>query len=291
MSASPTCLWKAGRRRAPSASDRIHLRPRPETAVFGSFCPGVLPWSTLEHSDARTWTGERLVSFTCPLGEVTTRLPTVARQPFRVPERTGDDVTDEEFARALSAAAMHDQPEGGRTFSGAAGAYQDNPYLDTIVRLPSCGIGSRHTARYCLETLSARAVCRGTHRSSGCRSRRARTWRTGNTICDERLAYGPWEPRTLSIHLPPKFRLHIGDAELDLTIECFNSVERSWALRVAMGWIRGICGNGLFFGNVTASIRRSHAAGLSVEDIPAVIGRGFSRSRRPRSRAGRRVPE
>ena len=31
----------------------------------------------------------------------------------------------------------------------------------------------------------------------------------------------------LSIHLPPKFRLRIGDAELDLTVECFNSVERA----------------------------------------------------------------
>ena len=42
-----------------------------------------------------------------------------------------------------------------------------------------------------------------------------------------------------------------------------------------MGWIRFACGNGLFVGRATASMRRPHVQSLRVEDIPGLIARGF----------------
>jgi hypothetical protein len=233
----------------------------------------MIPRAPHEQLGARTWTGERLVSFTCRVGDVTARLPTVVRQPFRVPERRGDDVTDEELARAL-AAELEGKRTGGALSQGAPAPCPENPYFDTIVRLPSghidgdipLGIVSKRYRLVQYAELIERV-------GAGLAALDLGDWQSFET----HVWHTDLGSRAhLSIHLPPRFRLRIGDADLDLTVECFNSVERSWALRVGMGWIRGICGNGLFIGNVTASIRRSHAAGLSVEDIPAVIGRGLT---------------
>jgi hypothetical protein len=79
-----------------------------------------------------------------------------------------------------------------------------------------------------------------------------------------------------TVHLPETFRAPVGDDSLDLTIECLNSVDRSWAFRVGMGWIRLACGNGLFVGRVMAMMRRPHVETLHVEQIPSLVARGFA---------------
>ncbi len=78
-----------------------------------------------------------------------------------------------------------------------------------------------------------------------------------------------------TVHLPEKFRAPIDDDGLDLTIECLNSVDGSRSLRVGMGWIRLVCGNGLFVGRVTASMRRPHIESLHVGRVPALVAAGF----------------
>ena len=80
-----------------------------------------------------------------------------------------------------------------------------------------------------------------------------------------------------TIHLPETYGAAIKDDDiLDLTIECLNSVDRSWAFRVVMGWMRVACGNGLFVGRATASMRRPHVGSLRVEDVPGLIDMGFA---------------
>jgi hypothetical protein len=78
-----------------------------------------------------------------------------------------------------------------------------------------------------------------------------------------------------TVHLPQTFRVLVGRDMLDLTIECLNSVDRSRAFRVGMGWIRQVCGNGLFVGRVTASMRRPHVETLRLKDVPGLVTKGF----------------
>jgi hypothetical protein len=78
-----------------------------------------------------------------------------------------------------------------------------------------------------------------------------------------------------TVHLPEAFRAPIEEDQLDLTIECLNSVDRSWAFRVGMGWIRLVCGNGLFVGRVTATLRHPHIETLHVDRVPALVANGF----------------
>jgi len=63
--------------------------------------------------------------------------------------------------------------------------------------------------------------------------------------------------------------------ELALTIECFNSVDRSWAFRVCMGWFRVACSNGLFVGRDTAWLRRPHVDSLDLDAVPQLVTEGF----------------
>ena len=191
----------------------------------------MIPRAPHEQPVARTWTGERLVSFTCRLGDVTARLPTVARQPFRVPERRGLDVTDEEIARAITA-ELEDERTGNASSQGAPASCSDNPYLDTIVRLPMeaffdvdipLGIVSK---RYGLVQYAELEIERV---GAGLAALKLGNWQSFET----NVWHTDLGSRAhFSIHLLRQSSSFVSaDADLDLTVECFNSVERSWALR------------------------------------------------------------
>jgi hypothetical protein len=160
-----------------------------------------------------TWDGERLCCYTCALGDLAELLPRVERRPF---VGTG--------AEAVSGAPL--------PLLGLPRA--ENPYYDLIVRRPHdpsefeipVGIVSK---RYHLVQHSELldAVVEGLQAKS-------LPWEellTEVRITDlgSRLHF--------TVHLPDTYRAVIGEDMLDLTIECLNSVDRSWAFRVVMGWM------------------------------------------------------
>ncbi len=193
---------------------------------------------------ASTWDGEPLHIERCLLGDLGQRLPVVERRPFAV-------------------------ASPGTLTIGLPAA---NPYYDVIVRLPDDRI--RTEVPVGIVSKKYRLV--------------QHAELVDGVIAGLEAADVQWEslPTTVrltdlgsrlhfTVHLPKEFRAEIGDDRLDLTIECLNSVERSRSLRVGMGWIRHICGNGLFIGRVTASLRRAHVWPLDVEDVPRLVAGGF----------------
>lgn len=58
---------------------------------------------------------------------------------------------------------------------------------------------------------------------------------------------------------------------LYLQVHCFNSVDKSVALQIRLGWYRDICMNGLFFGKEAGKIRRFHHLFQSPMNIPEVF--------------------
>jgi len=193
---------------------------------------------------ATTWGGEPLYIDECRLRDLAERLPVVDRRPFAV--------------------APSGAPTGGLPAA--------NPYYDLIVRVPDqrlrtevpVGIVSKKY-RLVQHAELVNSVTAGLKSANVAWESLPTTVRL--TEFGSRLHF--------TVHLPENFRAQIGDDRLDLTIECLNSVERSRSLRVGMGWIRHICGNGLFIGRVTASLRRPHVWSLSVDDVPRLLARGF----------------
>ena len=204
-------------------------------------------------ADAATWEGERLLTYTCCLGALAARLPRVERRPFRlIPSGAPPDL-------------------GSRPTDVPVNA--DNPHYDVVVRVPDDAMK--------------------TEVPLGIVSKRYRLVQHGEllagVILGLKAAHVPWEPLEtdvritefgsrlhFTVHLPEKFRAPIEDDGLDLTIECLNSVDRSRAFRVGMGWIRLVCGNGLFVGRVTATMRHPHVETLRIEHVPGLVARGFA---------------
>jgi hypothetical protein len=203
-------------------------------------------------SHAETWQGERLVTYTCCLGSLADRLPRVERRPF-----------------TLAPAAL--SPDAGLG-STTAPTNADNPYYDMVVRLPD-------------DTIT-------TETPLGIVSKRYRLVQHGElldgVVQGLKAAGLAWEPLEtdvritelgsrlhFTVHMPAQFRAPIEDDGLDLTIECLNSVDRSRAFRVGMGWIRLVCGNGLFIGRLKATMRRPHVPALHVERVPGLVAAGF----------------
>jgi hypothetical protein len=148
----------------------------------------------------------------------------------------------------------------------------ENPYYDLIVRLPD-----QHLAAEVPVGIVSKRYHLVQHAEL-----------VDGVVAGLKTAKLPWESLPtdvritdlgsrlhFTVHLPERFRAAIGHDDLDLTIECLNSVERSWAFRVGMGWIRLVCCNGLFVGRVTATMRHLHVETLRVEDIPGLVARGF----------------
>jgi hypothetical protein len=95
------------------------------------------PRAPHEQLGARTWTGERLGVIHLPAWATSQHVCRPSRgNRFACPNETGDDLTDEEILRGLAAAFQEGPTEDTRA-QGAPASYQDNPYFDTIVRLPS----------------------------------------------------------------------------------------------------------------------------------------------------------
>ena len=84
----------------------------------------------------------------------------------------------------------------------------------------------------------------------------------------------------LSVVLPSEFALDPGDGHaLALRLFCVNSVDRSSRFRIAVGWYRFVCGNGLMVGKTCTEIRESHREGLSLNAVRDVLAHGLGRAK------------
>jgi Domain of unknown function (DUF932) len=82
---------------------------------------------------------------------------------------------------------------------------------------------------------------------------------------------GEW--MNFRIYLPPSFSFEDEYGEnLDLRLECFNSVDGSARLVIVLGWIRFICTNGVIIGETKIEIKERHVQKLDVCDIRERIG-------------------
>jgi hypothetical protein len=216
----------------------------------------------LEDRTARgTWDGEPLVTYTRRLDALAGQLPRVERRPFGLGPPS---------LPAPSTLRLPGLPPPA-----------ENPYYDLIVRLPD-----QHFAAEVPVGIVSKRYRLVQHRDL-----------VDGVVEGLKVAQVPWQSLQtdvritqfgsrlhFSVHLPERFRALIDHDGLDLTIECFNSVDRSWAFRVGMGWIRLACGNGLFVGRVTATMRHPHVETLRVEHVPGLVVRGFAAAEADASR-------
>jgi len=224
-----------------------------------------------EQQRATSWRGEPLAISECPFGELSSRLPLVVRRPFRLEPVDVEGMSDVEFAAEVFAKAQAEHL-GLWDRNHAAAGRAENPHRSCIVRLPCCGIE---------EEVPLAAV-----------SRRYRIVQhfevidsVGAGLSRAGIEAGPLRTtlrRTklggrvhFTVHLPEQYRTLVEGTALDLTIECLNSVDGSWALRIGMGWMVEVCSNGLFSGRLTAALRRAHVVGTDVQDVPDILAAGF----------------
>ena len=59
--------------------------------------------------------------------------------------------------------------------------------------------------------------------------------------------------------------------ELDLRLECFNSVDGSSRLVILFGWLRFVCSNGLVIGETKIEIKERHGQNLDLGSVPGRI--------------------
>jgi hypothetical protein len=87
---------------------------------------------------------------------------------------------------------------------------------------------------------------------------------------------GEW--MNLRIYFPEKYRHTAGtDDNLDLRLECFNSVDGSSRLVILLGWYRLICANGMVIGETMAELRDIHNDQLELDPIPELITAGLAK--------------
>jgi len=69
--------------------------------------------------------------------------------------------------------------------------------------------------------------------------------------------------------------MKIGNDEMGLRLECFNSVEGSMKLTCVIGWLRFVCSNGMFVGVADTYYRQRHNSQMELGDIKAILTAGI----------------
>lgn len=81
---------------------------------------------------------------------------------------------------------------------------------------------------------------------------------------------GEW--MNLRVYFPEEYDRTFADGHnLQLRLECMNSVDGSSRLVILLGWFRLVCSNGLVIGETKKEIRAIHNENLDLEEIPKAI--------------------
>jgi hypothetical protein len=74
----------------------------------------------------------------------------------------------------------------------------------------------------------------------------------------------------------PGFGFDPGDGHpIVLRINCMNSVDKTTALEISLGWFRLVCTNGMMFGMADSNLRMRHIKSLNVAEIAAYLNEQF----------------
>lgn len=160
-----------------------------------------------------------------------------------------------------------------------------NPYLQTVVRLPLSSV-ERPIPVGVVSTTYGLAP----HRKVAELCREGAT--TAGVAADE-LRYevgvselGEW--MNFRVYFPQRFSIGDGDnREIDLRLECFNSVDGTSKLVILFGWYRLICSNGMVIGESKIEIKERHGSRLDLASIPPRIKEAVQAVERDRKRMAR----
>jgi hypothetical protein len=192
-----------------------------------------------EPPDGDVWGGESVLHFCAPLATLPGRLPAFARRPFGL-------ALEEPLPRPVPG----------------------NRYYDAIVRLPvpaderpvPVGLVSKSYSLVQHRDLALVLV----------RTLERLQIDPGRVKADVRMTeYG--SRLDMELTLPGRGLDVDGRGRMDLTIRCFNSVDRSLPLRILIGWFRLVCSNGLVLGRSLARLRRLHDVSLSLDVVPETV--------------------
>ncbi len=155
-----------------------------------------------------------------------------------------------------------------------------NPYLDVIVRKPHQE--DPHYLPVAVVSKDYRLVPHREVLSVAINAMKTNDIDPSTTQSELVLSeYG--ERMSLSIFLPEQYAFDPGDGEkLAMRLELFNSVDASSKFKVFIGWFRFVCSNGMVLGIKKSTFQRRHQAGLSIDDIRAVLENGLKNNKEER---------
>ncbi len=106
---------------------------------------------------------------------------------------------------------------------------------------------------------------------------RAEYAKTAELRCELGLTeLGEW--MNLRVYFPKEFSHTLADGhEIDLKVDCFNSVDGSSRLIVIFGWLRLVCSNGLVIGETKVELRDIHNESLNIGKIPKLVANAMKR--------------
>jgi hypothetical protein len=148
-----------------------------------------------------------------------------------------------------------------------------NPFLQTVMRKPLSA-----TERPIPVGVVSHSYMLASHRevASLCREGILSTG-----VAPENLHYevglselGEWMNFRVYLRGMARFIDRYGE-ELDLRLECFNSVDGSSRLVVVFGWLRFVCSNGLIIGETKIEIKERHGQRLELAPLPDRIRNAF----------------
>jgi hypothetical protein len=148
-----------------------------------------------------------------------------------------------------------------------------NPFLRTVCRLPN-----RSTERPIPVGIVSNKYSLVQHREIGDRCV-AGMKLSGIDTVDIKSELGLSELSewmNLRIYFPEEYSFMANDGHnLDLRLECFNSVEGSSRLKILLGWFRIVCLNGMIIGETLAEIDDIHNEQLDLDEVFDAVQNGI----------------
>ena len=94
---------------------------------------------------------------------------------------------------------------------------------------------------------------------------------------------GEW--MNFRVYFPEDYVFSPHDAEdLQLRLECFNSVDGSSRLVIFLGWFRLVCSNGMIIGETMEQLRDVHNKHMDLERIPKMFASAMKKINREKAR-------
>lgn len=98
--------------------------------------------------------------------------------------------------------------------------------------------------------------------------------------------FGEW--MNFRVYFPDTYNYRASDREdLNLRLECFNSVDGSSRLVIVLGWLRFVCSNGMIISETMEQLRDVHNKHMNLDRIPIMIGKAMQKIKKEKARLER----